>query len=92
MLTIHDPFTHQLRKRLKTTVMGLGLVRLLQDARLTEEARTTLYSLENGFQGVPEESDKPSDELCKANRLKGVSRSSSFTALTAKLEFVQTPT
>ena len=52
MLAIHDQFTHQMRNRLKTTSMGLGLVRLLQDAGLTEEARTTLYSLENGFQGV----------------------------------------
>ena len=52
MLAIHDQFTHQMRNRLKTTGMGLGLVRLLQDAGLTEEARTTLYSLENGFYGV----------------------------------------
>jgi len=60
MLAIHDQITHELRSRLKTTVMGLGLVRLLQDAGLTEEARTTLYTLENGFQGVSEDSDKPS--------------------------------
>ena len=62
MLAIHDQFTHQMRNRLKTTGMGLGLVRLLQDAGRFEEARTTLSSLENGFQGVAEESDKPSQE------------------------------
>src|SRR5271167_2167377 len=51
MLAIHDQFTRQMRNRLKTTIMGLGLVRLLQDARRFEEARTTLYTLENEFQG-----------------------------------------
>jgi hypothetical protein len=50
MLAIQDHFSHQLRDHLKTTAMGFGLVRLLQDAGMTEEARTTLYSLENGFQ------------------------------------------
>ena len=43
MLAIHDQFTHEMRNRLETTVMGLGLVRLLQDARRFDEARTTLY-------------------------------------------------
>jgi len=52
MHAIHDPFTDQIRTRLKTTAMGLGLVRLLQDVGLTDEARTILYSLENGFHGV----------------------------------------
>jgi hypothetical protein len=92
MLAIHDQFTHKLRNRIKTTVMGLGLVRLLQDAGLTEEARMTLDSLENGFQGVAEELDTPSQKPCKANRMKGVSRRFSFMALTAKLELVQAPT
>ena len=45
--------------RLKTTCIGLGLVRLLQDAKRFDEARTILYSLEDGFQGVPVESDEP---------------------------------
>ena len=48
----HDQFTRQMRNRLKTTGMGLGLVRLLMDAGLTEEARTTLSSLQYGFQCV----------------------------------------
>ena len=75
MLAIHDQFTRQMRRRLKTTGMGLGLVRLLQDAGLTEEARTTLSSLENGFQGVAEESDTPSQKPCKPNhRRQGVDR------------------
>ncbi len=91
MLAIHDHFTRQMRNRLKTTGMGLGLVRLLQDAGLTEEARTTLYSLENGFQGIDEESDKPSQKPCKANRLNGASRSVSLMVLSARLELVHSP-
>ena len=47
MLAIHDQFTHQMRNRLKTTGMGLGLVRLLQDAGALEEARTTLLLARN---------------------------------------------
>ena len=89
MLAIHEPFTHQMRNRLKTTGLGLGLVRLLQDAGRTEEARTTLYALENGFQGIPEESARPSQKPCKANRLKGVSTIFSFMALRARRNFVQ---
>jgi hypothetical protein len=80
MLAIHDPFSDQMRNRLKTTGMGLGLVRLLQDAGLTVEARTTLALLENGFQGVGEQSYKPSPKLRKANRLKSVSRGFSIVA------------
>jgi hypothetical protein len=50
MLAIYDcRFTHQMPSRLKTTAMALGLVRLLQDVGLTDEARTTLNSLEDGF-------------------------------------------
>ena len=66
----HDQFTHQMRNRLRTTGMGLGLVRLLLDAGLTEEARATLSSLQHGFQGIPTASDKPSQKPSKANRLK----------------------
>ena len=33
MLAIHDQFTRQMRDRLETTAIGLGLVRLLQDAK-----------------------------------------------------------
>ena len=85
----HDPFTPQMHKRLKITSMGLGLVRLLLDAGRTEEARATLSALENDFQGVADTSDNPSQKHRKAKRLKGVSRSLSFMALTAKLELVQ---
>jgi hypothetical protein len=84
MIAIHDQFTRQMRSRLKTTGMGLGLVRLLQDARRFEEARTTLSSLENG---VAEGSDKPRQKPCKASRLKGVSRSP-FQAVNANHELV----
>ena len=83
MLAIHEPFTHQMRNRLKTTGLGLGLVRLLQDAGRTEEARTTLYALENGFQGIPEESARPSQKPCKANRLKGIFRTASCSSASA---------
>jgi hypothetical protein len=64
MIAIHDQFTHKMRSRLGTTAMGLGLVRLLQDARRFEEARTILDLLENGSKAIVE---KPS----QANRLKG---------------------
>jgi hypothetical protein len=83
----HDQFTHQMRNRLRTTGMGLGLVRLLLDAGLTDEARATLSSLEHGFQGIAKAADKPSQK--PANRLKGVSRGGSVVPLRAKLAFVQ---
>jgi hypothetical protein len=57
MLAIHDqhePFTCHIRSRLKITGMGLGLVRLLLDAKRTKEARATLFSLQSGFQGADE--------------------------------------
>ena len=75
MLANHDQFSQQLRNRLKTTGMGLVLVRLLQDARRFEEASTTLYALEFGFQEAP---DKPSQKPSKAKRItRRASRSSS---------------
>lgn len=55
----NDQFTHQLRNRLKTAGMGLGLVRLLMDSRRTEEARMALASIQNGFQYVAEASETP---------------------------------
>ncbi len=87
MLAIHDHFTHQMRNRLKTTGMGLGLVRLLQDAGLTEDARMTLSSLENGFQGVAK--DEPRQKPCKLNRLNGDSKRVSFMDLSAMYELPQ---
>ena len=45
-----DQITRQLLGRLKTTGVGLGLLRLQLDAGMTEEARTTLASLQNDFQ------------------------------------------
>jgi hypothetical protein len=74
MVAIHDQFTHQMRKRLKATVMELGLVRLLQDAGRIEEARITHYLLGHGCQGVVEKSEKPNRKSSKGNRLKGVTR------------------
>ena len=71
MLAIHDKFSYQLRSRLQTTSMALGLVRLLQDARRFEEARTTLSSFGNDFPGFAEVFDRPSQKPCKANGLKG---------------------
>ena len=70
MIAIHDQFTHQMRNRLKTTCMGLGLVRLLQNARRFEEARATLALLENGCHEV----EKPSQKLCPVSELTGVTR------------------
>lgn len=57
MHAIHDQFSRQIRNRLQTTAMGLGLVRLLQDAKRFEEAGSVLSSLENGFQGVERRSE-----------------------------------
>jgi hypothetical protein len=53
MIPVHgknNRFTSQLRDRLKTTGMGLGLVRLQMDAGLMEEASTTLAYLQDDFQ------------------------------------------
>jgi hypothetical protein len=63
MRAIHDEFTHQTCDRLETTCIGLGLVRLLQDAKRFEEAKATLYSLEGAV------SDLPSKKPCKAERI-----------------------
>ncbi len=61
-----DQITRQLRDRLNTTGVGLGLLRLQLDAEMTEEARTTLASLQNDFQfllhGV-KATEKPSVKL-----------------------------
>jgi len=92
MLAIHDPFTHQMRNRLQTTGMGLGLLRLLQDARRFEEARTTLYSLENGFQGVEEKAERSIQKPCKANRLKGVTRTASCSPGSTRIDASGMPT
>ncbi len=70
MRAIHDQFTRQMRNRLKNISIGLGIVRLLQDARRFDEARTTLCSLEAGFQGVAEKSTKPDQKHCKTSQLK----------------------
>src|SRR5438067_1948685 len=57
-----DQLTRQLQDSLQTTGVGLGLLRLQLDAGMTEEARTTLASLQNDFQlllhGV-KETEKP---------------------------------
>jgi hypothetical protein len=80
MLAIHDQFTRQMRDRLETTAVGLGLVRLLQDARRFEEAKTTLYMLENGFQ---DGSERPSQKPCKT---KGVIKTASCSSGATRTE------
>ena len=67
MFAIHDRFTEEMRSRLETTCMGLGLVRLLQDARRFDEARMTLSFLEYGCQDVAEQPDKPDQEPGKTS-------------------------
>ena len=74
MIAIHDQFTLQLRNSLEATVKGLGLVRLLQDVGRAAEARSTLYSLENGFQRNAEKSEKPDRKPHRANRVRGLIR------------------
>jgi hypothetical protein len=59
MIAFHDQVAHQMHNRLEFIVRGLALVRLLQDAGRTYEARTTLYSLEIGFKDVAKKSKKP---------------------------------
>ena len=61
-------FTPQLRHRLKRTVMGLGLVRLLLDASRTKEAQATLHSLQKSFDAAP--AKKRSQKRCPASRRK----------------------
>jgi hypothetical protein len=68
MIVIHDHFSRQMRSRLKTTALGLGLVRLLQDAGLFEEAKTTLAALENGFQRDAAQTDTPAQKPRMASR------------------------
>lgn len=46
----HPTFPPQLRSRLKTVSMGLGLVRLLLAAGRTTEAQAILATLQNSFQ------------------------------------------
>jgi len=83
MLAIHGQFSDQIRSRLKTTGMGLGLVQLLQDAGRTAEARTTLSLLQYGFQGVAVESNKPSQKPRKAKRLKGGNKTARWLSASA---------
>lgn len=66
----HDHFTDELRNRLGTIGIGLGLVRLLLDAGRAAEARTTLAALQEGFQGGTEESGEASQKQRPAGRSK----------------------
>jgi two-component system, OmpR family, response regulator len=45
-----DKLYHQMRDRLKVTRVGLGLLHLQLDARLTEDAKATLTSIQEDFQ------------------------------------------
>jgi hypothetical protein len=74
MLTIHDQ-SCQLSDRLATTCVGLGLIRLLQDAKRFEEANATLFLLEFGVQDESAEPKQPS----MTNRLTRIARSNSRT-------------
>ena len=84
MLAIHNQFSPRLRNRLKTTGIGLGLVRLLQDVGQAEEARTVLSSFENGSQGHPDELDK-----ARLKRLKAAARRIPQMAMSPGLELAQ---
>ncbi len=91
MLEVHGPFTQQMRSLLKAKVMGLGLVRLLQDAGRTEEARSTLYSLECGFQVIVGKSEKAKRKAGKGNRLKGFTRTAFCWSKSASTKIVAWP-
>lgn len=71
MHVTHDQFTRQMRRELKTTAMGLGLVRLLQDARRFEEARATLLALEHGFDEAARDSDPWCRDFAESHSLNG---------------------
>jgi hypothetical protein len=58
MLAIHDRSNEEMRNRLETICIGLGLVRLLQDASRFDEAEMTLSLLEYGCERDSEPSDK----------------------------------
>src|SRR5260370_1247876 len=47
---VQDEFLRQLHDRLKTTGVGLGLLRLHLDVGMTEEAKATLAALKEDFQ------------------------------------------
>ncbi len=65
MNTTHEPFTRQMSDRLETTAIGLGLMRLLQDARRFKEAREILDLLQYGNGPVAKDTSAPSP----ANRI-----------------------
>jgi hypothetical protein len=69
----HDPSTEQMGNGLKTTAMGLGLIRLLLDARRTEEAKKMLCFLQHDLPRLEEV--KTTSQTCKA---KDASRSLSL--------------
>ncbi len=72
----NDQFTRRLNDRLRTTGLGLGLLRLQFDAGLTEEAKSTLAALQKDFQillhglegEVESQSAKPSTRVHKQPR------------------------
>lgn len=66
--------THEASVRLETTAIGLGLVRLLQDAKRFEEARAVLFSLEDGCRGDAEQTAVPERKPCKRKRANGVTK------------------
>ena len=92
MFSSHDQLSSHMLDRLKTTSIGLGLVRLLQDARRFEEARSTLYALETGFQVVERAAIMASQIPCKATRLRSMSRRFSFMVPTAASDLNQSHT
>jgi hypothetical protein len=55
--------THE---RLGFTLMGLGLMRLLQDAKRFDEAHEALCALENGFKRSAEKSPKATQTSSRA--------------------------
>ena len=80
MIAVHrkiNRFGSQLQDRLKTTGMGLGLVRLQMDMGLTEEASTTLASLQDDFQLLLYGVEKPK-EMVPMNSYAGMNANRSF--------------
>jgi len=68
MLSFHDHVTSPMCDRLETSSIGLGLVRLLQDAKRFDEARMLLYALESGFQSAKAKPGKRTQKLHRLSR------------------------
>jgi predicted N-formylglutamate amidohydrolase len=74
MFASHES-TSSVCARLETTCVGLGLVRLLQDAKRFKEARTVLYALEDRVPASQPSQKRRQGSVRRASRLSRSARS-----------------